>query len=155
MSQQLSLGVWISLAFLPIITNYFDVWRMSVTNNICLYHDLRFVGPWKYVFIGVFLGINNMFLLLVTVCSFLTHWSVVTSSRNIQKAEKDLKLSKRVMLVKKKMIIVNISNTVSYVPLIVVSGLTLLGIVPTNLMWGIIGVIILPVSSIVNPIAYI
>ena len=145
-------SLWISLAFLPIITNYFDVWRMSVTNNICLCHDLRFVGPWKYVFTGVFLGLNNMFLLLVIVCTFLTYWCVVKSSRNIQKAVKNR--IKRETQVRKKMIIVNISNTISYVPMIVISILTLVGIAPTNLMWGIIGIIILPISTIVNPIAY-
>ena len=145
-------SLWISLAFLPIITNYFGVWRMSVTNNICLCHDLRFTGPWKYVFIGVFLGINNTFLLLVTVCTFLTYWYVVKSSRNIQTAGKNL--IKRQAQVRKKMIIVNISTTISYVPMIVISILTLLGTAPTNLVWGIIGLIILPISSIVNPIAY-
>ena len=144
---------WIAIALVPIIANYIGVWKVVVANNMCLYHDLNLVGPWKYVFSFIFLVLNTVCHFAVVACSYITYKGVVKSDMKVQKAQHNSK--KRVIQVKKKMFLVSTAYVVLKFPLILISILTLLGVAPSDLIWNIIAVLVVPLSSIVNPIVYL
>ena len=84
-------SIWSLAAILPILTNDIDELKMSVRSNVCLYQDLRLAGPWRYVFAGVFLGVNIVFHVIIAVCSSITY-RCVARSKHILKSQQNHKI---------------------------------------------------------------
>ena len=144
-------SLWSLAALLPILMNNIDALKMSLRNDVCLYQDLRVAGPLRYVFAGVFLGVNVVFHVIIAVCSCITY-RCVAKSNNISKSQQNHE--SRTMQVRKKMLAVVISDIVCNLPMITVSSITLCGVEPSNLMWGIIAVIAAPLCSAINPVVF-
>ena len=144
--------VWTAVALIPHLTNYLDVWQFKVPNDMCLYHDLRVSVLWKIVFVFVFVGLNIAMHIAVIVCCCIIYRCVVQSSKNVRRSQQ--KASKRVFQVRKKMVTVSLSTIVSNLPMVLISLLTLCGIVPSDLVWEIIAVVVVPLPSIIYPIVY-
>ena len=143
--------LWFVAALLPISTNHVQFFKLFVQSDVCLYQDLRFAGPWRYVFAGVFLGVNIIFHVIIFVCSYITY-KCVARSKNISKSQQNH--NHRIVRVRRKMLGVVISDIVSNLPMIIVSSITLCGLEPSNLMWGTIAVIAVPLCSVINPVVY-
>ena len=146
-----SWSLWFFAGFFLILTNNIDALKISISNDVCLYQDLRFAGPLQYVFSGMFLGVNIVFHVIIVTCSYITYKSVARS-KNISKYQE--KHKRRIMRVRKKMLAVVISDIVSNLPMITVSSITLCGLAPSNLIWGTIALIAVPLCSVINPVVY-
>ena len=144
--------VWIVVALIPYITEYFSISQISLLNDMCLYHDLRLSSPWKAVFTFLFLGVNVALHILVIVCGCITYRCVVQSSKNVQKEQKNV--NTRVRRVRRTVAAVNLSNIGSHLPMILISLMTLCGIAPSDLMWAIIAVVVVTLPSMIYPIVY-
>ena len=143
--------LWPFAALLPILTGYIDAFKTSVRNDVCLYQDLRLAGPWRYIFAGVFLSVNIVFHVIIVACSSITY-KCVARSKNISQSQQNR--NSRIMHVRKKMLAVVIADIVSNLPMITVSSITLCGLEPSNLTWGIIAVIVVPLCSVINSVVY-
>ena len=148
----ISWSVWIAVALIPYITAYFNVFQMSLLNDMCLYHDLRLNNPWKTVFAFIFLGLNVALHILVILCSCITYRCVVQSTKNVRKSQKSSR--DRVRRVRRTVAAVSLSNIVSHLPMILISLMTLCGLAPSDLMWAIIAVVVVPLPSMIYPIVY-
>ena len=148
-ANTLSWSGWMLFGWLPHILHYFDVWQISL-NNMCLYYDLGQLTPWKFMFTGVFMGLNPVLSTCTLVCCFITYKVVLSSSRSTCTAHTN---SKHVKRIKKRTLVTGISNVVGCTPAVIIGAVTLCGIAPSELMWTIIATAIIPIFTIINPIA--
>ena len=152
LAATLSWGLWVTLAIIPYIPSYFNESQMSLMNDMCLLQDLRLNNPWKAVFAVVFLGLNIVLHSIITICSCITYRCVARSNKDVRKAHQNCN---KVRQVRMKMLLVSVSDIISNLPMYIISVITLCGVAPTGLMWAIIAVVVVPLPTIIYPIAYI
>ena len=143
-----SWSVWVILGWLPHATHYFSVGQISL-NSVCLYYDLGQPTPWKALFTGVFVVLNVALSAGILLCCCIIYQVVLRSSKQLNKHKGEY-----IIKVKQRMLVVSVSNVVGCLPCITVSVLTLCGVSPSELMWAITAVTLIPLFAIINPIVY-
>ena len=143
-----SWSLWVIVGWLPHVLHYFGIWQISLS-TVCLYHDLGQLTPWKPIFAGIFVGLNQVLSISTVVCCCITYQLVMRTNKSAAARK-----SKYVMQVKKRMLFAGTANIVGAAPIMIINVLTFCGITPSELMWAISATIIIPIFTIINPMVY-